>query len=139
MAQHPVTLYTGTDCVPCESARQLLQQRGVPFTEKLVVSPDDLRAFEQRGSGRSLPGLSIGAQQLRGLNTAEWTSYLDAAGYPRTSALPVGWKAPPATPLAEPRPDAPAAKASAPPSPAPVTLTPAVPVPPPASGTTLRF
>src|SRR5256885_8900445 len=29
----PVTLYTSSDCAPCDSARQLLQSRGIPYAE----------------------------------------------------------------------------------------------------------
>lgn len=100
--RYPVTLYTAAECVPCDSARQLLQQRGIPYMEKRIVSDDDAQALDQLGAGRMLPGLSIGSRQLRGLNTAEWTSFLDAAGYPRESQLPKGWQPPPAAPLSAP-------------------------------------
>ena len=43
-----------------------------------------------------MPALTIGAQPLRGLSEADWTAYLDAAGYPRESRLPRGWQPPPA-------------------------------------------
>lgn len=102
MARHPVTLYTSTDCVPCDSARQLLTQRGVPFAERRVISNEDIRAFEQLSGGRTMPAVAIGAQFLKGLDTAAWTSYLDAAGYPRESKMPRGWKPPAATPLVDP-------------------------------------
>lgn len=104
MQRFPVVLYTSADCVPCDSARQLLIQRGVPFNEKRLSSEADARAYDQLGGGRTVPGLGIGAQQLRGLNTAEWTQYLDAAGYPKESRLPKDWKPPVATPLVESRP-----------------------------------
>lgn len=106
----PVVLYTAEDCGPCDAARQLLQQRGVPYRERRLVTEDDGKAYDQLGAGRSLPGLSVGKQQLRGLNTSEWHGYLDAAGYPKTSKLPTGWTAGPATPLTTPaaRPATPA-------------------------------
>jgi glutaredoxin len=106
----PVVLYTAADCGPCDSARELLQQRGVPFTERLLVTEDDAKAFERLGGSRSLPGLGIGAQQLRGLATADWHAYLDAAGYPKAGRLPRGWKAPTPQPLTAPRTAAPAAE-----------------------------
>ena len=131
-ARYPVTLYTSPDCVPCDSARQLLQQRGVPYIEKRVVTDDDVAAFERLVGGRVLPGATIGAQQLRGLNAADWSSYLDAAGYPRESKLPRGWQAPPVTPVVAAKvPTVPAA-ASAPARAAPVPV--AVEPPPPAPG-----
>lgn len=111
----PVTLYAGADCQPCDAGRQLLQQRGVPFTEKLVASADDAAALERVTGARNLPALTVGAQVLGGLSHAEWASYLDLAGYPRESKLPKGWQNPPATPLvARVTPPAPAAAASAP-------------------------
>ena len=36
--RYPVTLYTSDNCAPCNSARNLLLQRGVPFTERTVHS-----------------------------------------------------------------------------------------------------
>lgn len=124
----PVTLYSAADCQPCEAGRQLLLLRGVPFSEKLVASDEDVAALERLSGARTVPTLSIGAQVLRGLAQDEWASYLDLAGYPRESRLPKGWQPAPATPLvarSAPRPAA--APASAPARPAPSTLTPAAP------------
>ena len=45
--RHPVTLYTSPDCAPCDSGRRLLQQRGVPYTERVVTSSDDAAALER--------------------------------------------------------------------------------------------
>ena len=131
----PVTLYTTTDCPPCDAGRALLVQRGVPFTEKLIVSDDDAQAMDRTLGTRTVPALTIGAQALRGMSESEWTAYLDAAGYPRASQLPRGWQAPAATPLAARSSAAPAsapARAAAPQRAAPVPA-PAV-LPPPAPG-----
>jgi len=97
--RYPVTLYGTADCPPCEAGRQLLLQRGVPFTEKRIVSDDDAAALDRVIGARTVPSLSIGSQALRGLSPSEWNAYLDAAGYPRESRLPRGWQAPAATPL----------------------------------------
>ena len=89
-AKYPVTLYvTTTVCEPCNSARQLLKQRGIPFSEKLVVSAEDSEALERLSGAREAPTLSIGPQILRGYAAETWVAYLDAAGYPRESRLPV--------------------------------------------------
>jgi hypothetical protein len=98
----PVVLYTSDDCGPCDSGRQLLLQRGIPFSERKLVTEEDGKAFDKLGAGRTLPGLSVGSRQLRGLNTVDWASYLDAAGYPKESRLPTAWKPPAATPLTTP-------------------------------------
>ena len=37
----PVTLYTGTDCTPCNNARNLLVGRGIPFTERTTTTNED--------------------------------------------------------------------------------------------------
>ncbi len=129
----PVTLYVSADCVPCDSGRQLLLQRGVPFSEKLVVSDEDAAALERLTGGRTVPSLIIGAQVLRGLAQAEWASYLDLAGYPRESRMPKGWQPPPAAPLvarSAPRPT---------PVPASAPARPAPPVEPPPAPGGIRF
>ena len=106
--RYPVTLYTGPDCVPCGAGRALLTSRGIPFTERTVSSGDDVAALQRLAGEASLPLLSIGSQQLRGFSDVEWTQYLDAAGYPKASALPGGYRAAPATPLVEAQRPAPA-------------------------------
>jgi glutaredoxin len=121
----PVLLYSTNDCPPCDSGRQLLAQRGIPFTEKKIVTEDDVRALERVLGWRTVPSLTIGAQALRGLTTLEWNAYLDIAGYPKESKLPRNWQPPAATPLA----DRPAPRAAV----APPVEPPAPPPPPPAA------
>ena len=125
----PVVLYTAVSgCEPCNSARQMLQQRGVPFAERTAATSEDLEALQRLTGGKDVPTMTVGAQVLRGFAGAEWTQYLDTAGYPTTSALPPSYRPAVATPLTTPR-AAPAA-ASGPAAPAP-TRTPAVPPPAP--------
>lgn len=135
-SRYPVTLYAAANCIPCDSGRQLLQQRGIPYTERRIDTGEDTAALERLAGGRTVPALTVGAQALRGFNAADWGSYLDAAGYPRESRLPRGWQAPPVTPLVarEPVP----AAAAAPPSPA-TPAAPAAAAAPPASGPAFRF
>ncbi len=127
MQRYPVTLYTSADCAPCASGRQLLQQRGVPFTERLILTVDDAAALERLVGGRTVPALTIGNQPLRGLAQADWTAYLDAAGYPRESVLPRNWPQAAATALVErrPAPAAPATPQPEAPSPQPNAAPPA--------------
>ena len=131
--RYPVTLYTAADCTPCDGGRRLLQQRGVPYTERLVISEEDTAALERAVGGRTVPALTIGTQPLRGLSETDWTAFLDAAGYPRESRLPRGWQPPPPAPLVE---RAPARPVAAVPAPRPAPPAPAVEPPPPGS---LRF
>lgn len=97
--RYPVTLYTGANCSPCASARNLLTSRGVPFTERTVNSNDDAEALQRISGGTNLPVGTIGSQQLKGFSDVEWTQYLDAAAYPKTSVLPASYQQPAPRPL----------------------------------------
>ena len=96
----PVTLYTGSDCSPCASARALLQQRGIPFTELTVRSTADVTALQALSGQDRLPFATIGQQHVTGFAADEWRQYLDAAGYPQTSVLPANYRQPAARALA---------------------------------------
>lgn len=122
--QFPVTLYTASNCAPCEQGRQLLRQRGVPFSEKTIVSAEDTKALQTLSGSTSVPFLTIGAQQIHGFSEPEWTQYLNAAAYPETSKLPTSYRAPAATPLVAPEKSVPVSEKPAPeasrPAPTPV-------------------
>jgi glutaredoxin len=115
--KHPVTLYVTTDCGACDSGRQLLTGRGIPFTEKTITTVADGEALQKLAGSRDLPVLTIGTKQLRGLQREEWSSYLDAAGYPKTSMLPPGYRAPAPSPLVAAPAPAPAPSPAAAPTP----------------------
>lgn len=99
VARFPVTLYTAADCGPCASGRTLLQQRGVPFIERVVAGNDAIEALQRLTAGRSVPSLAVGGQVLRGYQQADWLAMLDLAGYPRESQLPRSYSQPQALPL----------------------------------------
>lgn len=109
-SKYPVILYSAKGCAPCDSGRQSLRQRGIPFTEKSVESTADLQALQRLENTQQLPVLRIGAQQVKGYADTEWQSYLDAAGYPKQSSL-TGYQWADATPLAPPAASAPAKQA----------------------------
>lgn len=98
-SKYPVTLYTGDNCGPCNSGRSLLTSRGIPFAERTVTTSEDSQALQRMSGETSLPFVTIGSQQLTGFSDAEWTQYLNAAGYPATSALPASYRAPAPAPL----------------------------------------
>jgi hypothetical protein len=98
-SRYPVTLYTGGACGPCDTGRNYLRARGIPFAERTVTSPDDVAALQRMSGDAGLPFLTIGSQQLKGFSDAEWGQFLDAADYPKTSQLPAGYQHPAATPL----------------------------------------
>ncbi|TCP09705.1 glutaredoxin family protein [Caldimonas thermodepolymerans] len=131
VARYPVTLYTSSDCQPCDAGRALLRQRGIPYTERTVSTAEDSKALARLTGGNELPTLQIGQQQVRGFSSTEWSSYLDAAGYPKQSLLPANYVHAPATPLVavQPAPAAPAQPAA--PAPAPAR---AAEAPPPPAG-----
>lgn len=124
-SRFPVTLYTGKDCAPCTSARNLLTSRGIPFTERTVSSNEDIAALQRLSGGATLPFGTIGGQQLTGFSEAEWAQYLDAAGYPQQSQLPSNYRQPAPTPLVAVKAAEPAVAAPAP------AARPAVPPPAP--------
>jgi glutaredoxin len=97
--KYPVTLYTGENCVPCGSGRSMLTSRGIPFTEKTITTSDDTQALQRLSGDTSLPFVTIGSQQIKGYSDSEWTQFLNAAGYPASSALPSSYRRPAATPL----------------------------------------
>lgn len=99
VGKYPVTLYTSSNCAPCGTGRALLSGRGVPFTEKTITTNDDAQALQRISGETSLPFLTIGGQQIKGYSDAEWTQFLDAAGYPKTSVLPATYRNPVSTPL----------------------------------------
>lgn len=122
----PATLYTSADCTPCGTGRALLQARGIPFSERLVATDEDIAALQRLTGGRTVPALTVGTQALRGFLDTDWQVTLDLAGYPKASLLPRGWSAGPATPLVSraPAPTEPAA------APAPAAAMPPAAPPP---------
>jgi glutaredoxin len=107
---YPVTLFTTPDCTPCDKGRQLLQQRGVPYSERRIVSAQDVAALERTLGSRDVPSLMIGPQALRAFAETDWNNYLDVAGYPRESKLPRDWPVVQPVPMVEPAPAPPAAR-----------------------------
>lgn len=98
-ARFPVVLYTRPECSPCDSARQLLVQRGVPFEERTVNTPQEHKAYAALGYD-VYPTATIGQQLIKGFNPADMNQYLTAAGYPQTSQLPSGYANPVIAPIA---------------------------------------
>ena len=92
VSRYPVTLYTTADCAPCINARLMLTQRGVPFTERTVSSNEDIEVYKKLNGDTSMPLGTIASQQLKGYEETEWTKYLDAAGYPKSSTLPRNYR-----------------------------------------------
>jgi glutaredoxin len=94
----PVTLYTFPDCGSvCKQARDLLVNRGIPFTDKSLVSQEDIDAFRKNSGDSQLPAMTVGKTWLKGFLAEQWNSELDNAGYPKKA---LGYR--PAAPAAQP-------------------------------------
>lgn len=99
VSRYPVVLMTSANCSACESARQLLKARGVPFVEKTVSTAEDAQALSRQEGTDQVPVARIGSKQLLGFSSGEWSAYLDAAGFPEKSMLPANYRYPAAVPL----------------------------------------
>lgn len=139
--RYPVTLYTSRDCAPCNSGRNLLNARGIPYSERTVETPQDGEALKRLSGETSLPFLTIGTQRIKGYSDSEWTQFLDAAGYPKQSTLPSSYRRPAAIPLVAAQTENPATRpatagtsAITPAAPAEVPVT-----PPPQNPAGIRF
>jgi glutaredoxin len=97
--KHPVTLYTSACGAPCDQARQLLVERGVPYSSKDLQASEEARNEVQKLTGKlNVPVLRIGSDKIEGFEAGQWQAALDRAGYPK-SALP-GRQSAPTTPPA---------------------------------------
>lgn len=74
----PVTVYTTNWCPYCVRAKQLLGDRGIPFTEIDVEGDDEKRAWLVRATGqRTVPQIFIGEESVGGFSELR---ELDVAG-----------------------------------------------------------
>lgn len=87
MKAFPVTLFTADCGDPCNSARQLLEKRGVPFSEKDARMEEVQAAIKKLGGPKDVevPILVVGRSLARGWDETRWSAMLDEAGYPRTA------------------------------------------------------
>lgn len=95
----PVTLYTFSCGVVCDTAQGLLNKRGVPHTVVDVSQGDGADRLKRLTNGLEAPALQVGEQVATGFNENRWQSMLSDAGYPKT---------PPARTMAIGRPPGPA-------------------------------
>ncbi len=105
----PVTLYASA-CGPlCDQARQLLTQRGIPFSNKDPQASTEAETELKKLTGRtSVPVLVVGSDKIDGFEAGQWQAALDHAGYPKSApagSKPVSATAP--TPAAAPVPTTP--------------------------------
>ena len=86
MKTSPVTLYVSNNCGDlCADGRSLLQNRGIPYTERNAeTSPEDAAKVKEIVGALQVPLLMVGNRPFKGFAENTWNSALDAAGYPRT-------------------------------------------------------
>jgi glutaredoxin len=131
----PVTLYTSLSCSPCAQGRQLLQNRGIPFSERTVSTEADLETLKTLGMENNFPVLEVGRNRISGYGSEQWNGALTSAGYPAQTTLPTGFQTGKASALAP---------QSSSPAPAPAVRrtaanTPDTPATPPPSDNGFRF
>jgi glutaredoxin len=97
---NPVTLYTTTNCGPCDDGRKLLAERGIPYSEKTVISSEDIGTFKKISGDGQLPLLVVGRNKERGFESTTWNTILSSAGYPESNKLPRNYRNPQAEPAA---------------------------------------
>jgi glutaredoxin len=82
----PVTLYTASNCIEsCQQARNFLNKRGIPFTEKTLLTKEEIDDFKQQSGSDQSPTLAVGKTYLIGFQAEAWGSELDIASYPETA------------------------------------------------------
>ncbi len=101
--EFPVVLYTSPNCqVPCDSARQLLNRRGVPFREVSVTNTKQNEELTTVSGGNEVPTILVGRSVQRGFAQELYDSLLDAARYPKAGLLPPRAQAAPQPPAEKP-------------------------------------
>jgi glutaredoxin len=94
--KYPVTLFASACGAACDQARQLLNQRGIPFSHKDTQSSPEAQAELKKLTGQSrVPVLIVGSDKIEGYESSQWQAALDRAGYPKSA--PPGSKPVPAT------------------------------------------
>ena len=83
---YPVTLYTSADCVSeCKHARDFLNKRGVPFSEKMLQKQEEIDELKKLVGDVFVPSLKVGKQTFRGYESVAYDNLLDLAGYPKSA------------------------------------------------------
>ena len=104
MKSSPVTLYSHPDCKDlCQIARDVLNKRGVPFTEVSAIDEAKLEELRRVSGGTKVPVLVVGRQVETTISAAAYNQALDLAGYPKAGvARPRNQAAPPEPPKPAP-------------------------------------
>ncbi|HEY2627991.1 MAG TPA: glutaredoxin family protein [Usitatibacter sp.] len=84
--RNPVTLYASARCAEsCTNARNLLESRGIPYTERdPQTNSADGEALRKLVGDLYVPVLVVGTSPTKGYQEDQWNAALDSAGYLRT-------------------------------------------------------
>jgi hypothetical protein len=91
--RYPVTLYSFSCGVVCDTAQGVLNKRGVPHTMIDVSVGDGADRLKRLSGGLDAPTIQVGDQYATGFNEGKWQAMLTDAGYPKTPpprTTPVG-------------------------------------------------
>ncbi len=81
----PVTIYTSKDCgEPCKKGLAHLQNRRVPFTEKVVAKQEEIDELTKLAGAPRVPVMIVGVVVQKDYEEHSWNEALDTAGYPKS-------------------------------------------------------
>ena len=80
----PVTVYTSDDCGnPCKQGLAQLKKRGVPYTEKIIATREEIDELVKLAGAPRVPVMVVGVAVQKGYEKQSWSDILDTAGYPK--------------------------------------------------------
>jgi len=83
----PVTVYTSEDCgKPCKDGLDFLKKRGVPYTEKVVATKEQIDELVKLAGAARVPVMVVGIAVQKAFDAQSWGEALDTAGYPKAAA-----------------------------------------------------
>jgi len=74
--EHDVTIYTSNTCPYCVSAKDYLNERGVPFVEKNIQTDPEARKELMRMGHMGVPVIIIDGEEIVGFNKARMDELL---------------------------------------------------------------
>lgn len=82
----PVTVYTSKECSdPCKKGLAYLKKRGVPFTEKVVATQEEIDEVTKLAGEARVPVMVVGISVQKDYEERGWSDALDTAGYPKSA------------------------------------------------------
>ncbi len=73
---HDVTIYTSNTCPYCVSAKDYLNERGVPFVEKNIQTDPEARKELMRMGHMGVPVIVIDGEEIVGFNKSKMDELL---------------------------------------------------------------